>query len=62
MIQNSYLKSTAFQIFPKGHYRATVHGDVTHAPRESFFLNSTLDDFYYSLDDSPSLIMNPYSL
>lgn len=37
MIQNSHLISTAFQIFPKGHYRATVHGDVTHAPRESFF-------------------------
>lgn len=27
-----------------------------------FFKNSTLDDFYYSLDDSPILNMNPYSL
>lgn len=45
MIQNPHLITTAFHIFPKGHYRATVHGDVTHAPRESFFLNSTLVDF-----------------
>lgn len=37
MMQNSHLITAAFQLFPKGHYRATVHGDVTHAPRESFF-------------------------
>lgn len=36
------IPTTAFQIFPKGHYRATVHGDVTHAPSESFFLKFQL--------------------
>lgn len=36
MIQNPHLITTAFQIFPKGHYSATVHGDVTRAPSESF--------------------------
>lgn len=60
MIQNPHIITTAFHIFPKGHYRATVHGDVTHAPSESCFWNSTLVDFYYSLDDSPRFNSNPY--
>lgn len=70
MIQNSHLltwkksetkiPTTALQIFQKGHYRATVHGDVTHAPTEIFFLNFNSWKFYYSLGDSSSFNTNPY--
>lgn len=42
MIQNSHLITTAFQIFSKGHYSATVHGNVTHAPSESFEIHLLL--------------------
>lgn len=46
MFQNSHLitkknrdkhSKNCFQNIPKGHFRGLVHGDVTHAPSESFW-------------------------